>query len=124
MPDKKLKKVHNRMRRRKHIGKKVRGGVGKPRLVVYRSNKHIYAQIVDDVEQKTLAAASTLTKDIAAAIKKAPNKTQKANLVGKQVAKLAKEKKISKIVFDRGGYLYHGRVKALAEGAREEGLEF
>ncbi|MBN2412596.1 50S ribosomal protein L18 [candidate division KSB1 bacterium] len=113
-----------RARRRHHIRKTVRGTAGRPRLVVFRSNKQIYAQIIDDDVQKTLLAASSLTKDIEANIKKAKTKIEKSKVVGKHLAELALKKKISTVVFDRAGYLYHGRVKALAEGAREGGLKF
>ncbi len=93
----------------------------RPRLAVFRSNKEIYAQVVDDVTGKTLAAASSRDKDIASA---KGNKTEKAALVGKAVAEKAKSAGVETISFDRGGYLYHGRVKSLAEGAREAGLKF
>ena len=96
----------------------------RPRLVVFRSNKNIYAQLVDDLNHRTLLTASTLTKDIQDDISKAKNKVEKSAIVGKYLAQSAKDKKIAQIVFDRAGYLYHGRVKALAEGAREGGLEF
>lgn len=108
-------------RRRK---KKVFGSSDKPRLVVFRSLKSIYGQVVDDTNQKTLFGVSTLSKDIKAQIKKAKNKTEQSKIVGQSIAKEAKMKKIKQIVFDRNGYAYHGRVKALAEGAREGGLKF
>lgn len=113
-----------RARRRHHIRKIVHGTSARPRLVVFRSNKQIYAQIVDDDVQSTLIAASSMTKDIEADIKKTKSKIEKAKVVGKHLAELALKKKISSVVFDRAGYLYHGRVKALAEGAREGGLKF
>jgi large subunit ribosomal protein L18 len=119
---KKLKAI--RLRRHKHILKKIQGTPNRPRLVVFRSNKNIFVQLVDDVSRKTLGGASTLTKEIAADVGKAKSKVEKATLVGKEIASLAKKKKISEVVFDRNGYLYHGRVKALAEGAREAGLKF
>ena len=106
------------------IKKKVKGTPERPRLVVYRSLNHIYAQVVDDFSGKTLIAASTLTKDISEEISKAKNKCEKSKIVGKWLAEAANKKKISKMIFDRGGYLYHGRIKALAEGVREGGLEF
>ena len=103
----------NRTRLRKTAG-------GKPRLSVFRSSKNIYAQIIDDVNRVTLASASTLDKDFDGA---AGNK-EAAHKVGKMVAERAKEKGINTVVFDRSGYIYHGRVAELAEGAREGGLEF
>ncbi|MEJ2633774.1 MAG: 50S ribosomal protein L18 [Calditrichia bacterium] len=104
--------------------KKVFGSSERPRLVVFKSQKYMYGQIVDDASQKTLLGASNLSKEIGAEIKKAKNKTEASKVVGKLIAKKAKEKKISRVVFDRNGYAYHGRIKALAEGAREGGLEF
>lgn len=123
MPDRILKKNLARNRRKKHIKKKVKGTPERPRLVVYRSLNHIYAQIVDDLSGRTLVAASTLTKDIAEELSNAKSKCEKSKAVGKWLAHAAKKKKISRIVFDRGGYLYHGRIKALAEGVREGGIE-
>ncbi|NOY59764.1 MAG: 50S ribosomal protein L18 [Calditrichaeota bacterium] len=123
MPDRILGKKLARKRRRKHILKQIRGTKERPRLVVHRSNKHIYAQIVDDDGRRTISTASSLSKDIAAEIK-GVSKVEQAKEVGKLVAKLAAKKKVKSIIFDRAGYLYHGRVKALAEGAREGGLDF
>jgi len=105
------------------IRKKIRGNAERPRLNVFRSLKHIHAQIIDDQKGYTLVSSSTLDKELKEAIK-GLNKTEAARMVGKRIASLAIEKGIKKVVFDRGGYLYHGRVKALAEGAREGGLEF
>lgn len=96
---------------------------GRPRLSVYRSSKNIYAQIIDDAAGKTLAAASTLDKDLRAAIAKGTDKAA-AEAVGKAIAERAVKAGVKDVVFDRGGYLYHGRVKALADGAREGGLNF
>ncbi len=114
------------MRRRRHrrVRKKVFGTADKPRLCVFRSNKHIYAQVIDDTEGRTLAATSTLVeavqKDITDGDKKAA-----AKRVGQEIGRLCLDQKIESIIFDRGGYLYTGgRVKALAEGAREAGLKF
>ena len=111
-----------RAKRKIRIRKKISGTVERPRLVVYRSNLHIYAQIVNDAAGNTLVATSTLTlsKDGTAL---RPNQ-EGATRVGQEIAKLAKEKNISSVVFDRNGYLYHGRIKAVAEGAREGGLQF
>jgi large subunit ribosomal protein L18 len=124
MPDKVAKKKETRQRRHQHFLKHVRGTGERPRLVVFRSAQHIYAQIVDDQQQKTLFSVSTLTKDIQEKLGKAKGKIAQAKLVGMHLAEVAKGKNVIKIVFDRGGYLYHGRVKALADGAREGGLEF
>jgi len=103
------------------IRKKISGVASKPRLSVFRSNSDIYAQLIDDNNGVTLAAASSRQKDIQA--QKAP-KIEKSKLVGAAIATKAKELGISTVVFDRGGYIYHGRVKAVAEGAREGGLVF
>lgn len=103
------------------IRKKVSGVAAKPRLSVFRSNTDIYAQLIDDVNGVTLAAASSREKDIKA--QKAP-KTEKSKMVGAAIARKAGELGIKTVVFDRGGYIYHGRVKAVAEGAREGGLVF
>jgi len=99
------------------------GTTERPRLNVFRSNSQIYAQIIDDTVGKTIVSASTLEKDIQGEIKDL-GKKEAAKVVGKLIAKRAVEKGIKKVVFDRGGYIYHGRVAALAEGAREDGLEF
>ncbi|GAB4336861.1 MAG: 50S ribosomal protein L18 [Calditrichia bacterium] len=104
--------------------KKIFGSTERPRLVVFRSLKHIYGQLVDDDQQKSLLGASSKSKEIAEAVAKAKSKTEVSRLVGKLIAEKAKAKNIEKIVFDRNGYAYHGRVKALAEGAREGGLKF
>ena len=117
-----MTKEEARQRRKVRIRKKIQGNSERPRLVVFRSNMHIYAQIVDDTQGKTLAGTSTL------ALKKAESGAHAnkagAELVGKEIARLAKEKNISSVVFDRNGYIYHGRIKAVADGAREGGLEF
>jgi len=117
-------KIEARERRHGHILKNLRGTGERPRLVVFRSNKHIYAQVVNDLTQTTLFSASTLTKAIRDEVAKAKDKKAQAKLVGKHLAEIAMSKEVKVIVFDRGGYLYHGRVKALAEGAREGGLQF
>ncbi len=110
-----------RQKIRYRIRKKVSGAAVKPRLSIFRSNTDIYAQLIDDSNGVTLAAASSKQKDIQA--QKAP-KIEKSKLVGAAIAVKAKELGISTVVFDRGGYIYHGRVKAVAEGAREGGLVF
>ncbi len=116
-----LTKNERRIRIKSRIRKVVSGTETRPRLAVFRSNKEIYAQIVDDVTGKTIAAASSRDKDI---VKSKGNKTELAALVGKSVGDKAKKAGVETISFDRGGYLYHGRVKSLAEGAREAGLKF
>lgn len=110
-------KKHNRMRN------KIQGTAQRPRLSVFRSEKHIYAQIIDDMTGTTLVAASTVEKDIKASVKATSN-VEAAAAVGTAIAKKAAAKGIEEVVFDRGGFLYHGRVKALAEAAREAGLQF
>lgn len=97
--------------------------IGLPRLSVFRSSKHIYAQVIDDIAGRTLASASSLDKELRATLKSGADRAA-AELVGKQLAKQAKSAGVELVVFDRGGYLYHGRVKALADGAREGGLKF
>lgn len=104
--------------------RKIVGSSDRPRLVVFRSLKYIYAQVVDDSQQKTLFGVSSKSKAVREEIKKAKTPTEASRMVGKLVARIAKDKKIEKVVFDRNGYAYHGRVKALAEGAREGGLQF
>lgn len=104
--------------------KKLHGIAERLRLVVYRSNNHIYAQIVDDVQQRTITGCSSLTPGLREKIASSDGKTAKAKVVGEYIAGLAKEKGITKVAFDRNGRRYHGRVRALAEGARAGGLEF
>lgn len=118
----KISKNESRQHRKIRIRKKVNGTLDRPRLVIFRSNMHIYAQIVNDLEGATLVSASTLSLS-----KKEPGlrcNIKGAIEVGKQIARLAKEKNINKVVFDRNGYIYHGRIKAVADAAREGGLEF
>lgn len=114
-------KAKRRRRIKMSIRKKISGTAEMPRLTVFRSNAAIYAQIVDDVKGITLAAASSASKDFS---KEKMPKIQQAALVGKEIARVAIEAGLSKVVFDRNGYLYHGRVKSLADGAREGGLIF
>ena len=116
----KLTKAKSRRRIHNRIRKKVQGTPSRPRLAVYRSNKAIYCQLIDDLNSVTIAAASSLE----AACKVDGNKVDQSKVVGKTLGERAKAKGIATAVFDRGGYLYHGRVKALAEGARESGLKF
>ena len=116
-------KIVGRERRKLRIRKKVNGTAERPRLSVFRSTKHIYAQVIDDTSGKTLAHASTLSKDLRGTLEE-DNKVDAAKKVGALIAKICKSKKIDRVVFDRNGYLYHGRVSALAQAAREAGLEF
>jgi len=119
---KKNKPRHARIRRHARVRKSISGSAGRPRLAVFRSLQHIYAQVIDDQSGSTLAAASTL--EPANRTDGAGSKSEKAERIGRLLAERAKEKGVSQVVFDRGGFLYHGRVKALAEGARAGGLQF
>ncbi|MBO4819339.1 MAG: 50S ribosomal protein L18 [Firmicutes bacterium] len=119
----KLSRNDNRVARHERVRKQLSGTPEVPRLCVFRSSKNIYAQIIDDVNGKTLVAASTLDKDIKAECAYGGNKAA-AKLVGEKVGKAAVEAGIKVVCFDRGGYLYHGRVQELADGARSAGLEF
>ena len=119
-----LQKAERRERRRRRSKRHAFGTEARPRLVVYRSLSHIYGQLVDDVSGKTLVTASSSEKAIAPKSNKPVAKTELSSMVGKELATRAKKKKISKVVFDRNGFLYHGRVKAFADGAREGGLKF
>ncbi len=116
-------KHRRQLRRRQHVRRHVRGTAERPRLTVFRSSKHIYVQLVDDVQGATLATASSRTKEVRASLKYGGNKNA-ATVIGKKIAEIAKSKGITKVCFDRGHYRYHGRVKALADGAREGGLQF
>jgi len=115
------KKVLRRTKIRKRIRGKIEGTSERPRLSIFRSNKQIYARIIDDLAGVTLASCSSRIKDVSS---QALSKTEQSAQVGKLLAERAKEKGIEQVIFDRGGYKYHGRVKALAEGAREGGLKF
>lgn len=117
------KKTASRDRRHRRVRAKVKGTAQRPRLNVYRSLANIFAQVIDDIDGKTLVSASTIDKEVAKQIGD-KNKVDSAKLVGKILAERAKSAGITAVVFDRGGYRYHGRVAALAEGAREGGLEF
>lgn len=120
-----IKRNNNlRLRSKTRLRKKISGTLEKPRLSVYRSLNQVYAQIIDDSTGNTLVAASSLSKELADELKNAKGKISKSKLVGSLVAKKALEKKITNVVFDRNGYRYHGRIQAVAEGAREAGLKF
>jgi large subunit ribosomal protein L18 len=115
--------IVGRERRKLRIRRKISGSSERPRLTVFRSSKHIYAQVVDDVAGSTIAHASTLSADVRKAAEEA-TKSDAAKKVGAAIAKLLLSKGIDKVVFDRNGYLYHGRIRALADAAREAGLKF
>lgn len=121
-----LKKVNRndtRKKRHQRSRQKISGSFEKPRLNIYRSNNNMYAQIINDISGETLVSASTLDKDIKEKLSSTHNKDA-AKIVGQSVGKKALEKDIKEVVFDRGGHIYHGRIKELAEGAREAGLKF
>jgi len=119
----KIDKNADRLQRHARVRKKISGTAEKPRLAVYRSLSHIYAQVIDDVKGATIVAASTVEKEIAAAVS-GKTKTEAAKIVGAEIAKRAIAKGVETVVFDRGGYIYTGRVSAVADGAREAGLKF
>jgi large subunit ribosomal protein L18 len=116
--------VERRVRRKARIRKKVLGTQVRPRLTIYRSLKHVYAQIVDDSKGLTIASASSLSKELREQAKSAKSELEVCKLVGIAAAKKALEKNVKEVLFDRNGYLYHGRIKAVADGAREGGLKF
>lgn len=113
-----VEKVRSRTRRHRRVRKKVVGTPDRPRLAVYRSNRHVYAQVIDDVSGRTLASASTLI------VTSGEDPVARARAVGKAIADRAKEAGVEKVAFDRGGFQYHGQVRAVAEGARDGGLKF
>ncbi len=117
-------RVKARQRRKKRIRGNIRGSSERPRLCVFRSSRHIYAQIVDDSEGRTLAEASSMSKELRAKIEKGGGSKVGAAVVGSAIAEKALKNGIKKVVFDRNGFLYHGRVKAVSDAAREHGLEF
>ena len=120
---KKADKNANRLQRHKRVRRKITGTTQRPRLCVFRSSNNIYAQIIDDTNRVTLVSASSLEAEVKGAVSHTGNK-EAAKMVGQLVAKKAIEKGITEVVFDRGGYLYHGRIQELAESAREAGLKF
>jgi len=115
--------LQGRERRKLRIRKRISGTPERLRLSVFRSSKHIYAQVVDDTTSKTVAHASTLSKELKGKLE-GLKKVEEAKAVGKLIGEICKSKKIDKVVFDRNGYIYHGRIKALADAAREAGLKF
>ena len=116
-------KDSNRQRRKRRVRKKISGTTERPRLSVYRSNLHIYAQLIDDMTGHTVASASTVDKELKGSVAEM-DKTASAEAVGKLLAERAKQNGFDRVVFDRNGYLYHGRIEAVAKGAREAGLHF
>ncbi|NQT24164.1 50S ribosomal protein L18 [candidate division KSB1 bacterium] len=124
MNEKSSVRTERRKRIKKRIHKKIAGTSERPRLVVFRSLRSIYAQLVDDSSSRTLCSVSSQSKDLKSEVAKAKGKTEAAKIIGKSLAEKAKGLKIEQVVFDRNGFLYHGRVKAVAEGAREAGLKF
>jgi len=120
---KKVNKNKNRQKRHMRMRNKIQGTPERPRLNVFRSSTNIYAQVIDDSQGFTVASASSKDKEIIEKIN-GLNKTEAAKIVGQEVAKKAMDKGVETVIFDRGGYLYHGRVKSLADGARESGLKF
>jgi large subunit ribosomal protein L18 len=116
-----VQRLTGRDRRHRRVRKKVRGTAERPRLSVFRSNRHVYAQVIDDVNRRTLAAASTVETDLRAG---APGTVDAAKKVGQLVGERAKAAGVETVVFDRGGFRYHGRVAGVADGARQAGLEF
>jgi len=124
MRKKTAQKTQGRLRRRRRVRKKIAGDAERPRFTVFRSLKHMQAQIIDDESGRTLVCASTTSKEFQASVKDAKGKVGQSTELGKVIARKAIEVGIKKIRFDRGGYAFSGRVKALAEAAREEGLEF
>ncbi len=117
-------KTEGRIRRKIRVRKKIRGISERPRLCVFRSSRHIYAQLIDDSTGRVIVSASSISKGLAPKMGKDGGNRKGATLVGAAVAELAAKKKIKEVVFDRNGFLYHGRVKALSEAAREHGLKF
>jgi large subunit ribosomal protein L18 len=117
-------KAKRRDKRKAHVRKIITGTLERPRLSVFKSSGQIYAQIINDVDGKTLASASTIDKEVRTQLKDGMTKTAKSELVGNAIAKRAKEANITTVAFDRNGYIYHGRVKALADAARQGGLVF
>jgi large subunit ribosomal protein L18 len=113
-----------RIRRHRRVRTNIAGTAEKPRLVVFRSIRHIYAQVIDDDKGHTLVATSTLEKELKTEVEAAGKPNAVCKLIGKTIAQKALDKGIKQVVFDRGGYIYHGNIKALAEGAREAGLQF
>lgn len=116
-------KVKARLRRQRSIRKRVKGSESRPRLSVFRSTRHMYAQVIDDSTGRTLASASTLSKELKETVD-GKDKKEQAKLVGEAIAKACLAQNITSVAFDRNGFIYHGRVQAVAEGAREGGLDF
>lgn len=124
MRDKHKIKRAKRNRKKGHIRKRISGTADRPRLAVFRSQNNMFVQLIDDVQNRTLTGASTLSPELRDEVAKTKGKAEAAKLVGKAIAEKAAKMKIKSVVFDRSGYLYHGRIRAVAEGARENGLKF
>ena len=119
-----VNKTRKRIQKHRSVRKNIHGTAERPRLAVFKSARNIYAQLIDDDHQKTITGVSTLTKALQDDLAKAKSKRERAEVVGKAIAAKAKELKIEQVVFDRGGFVYHGRIKARADAAREGGLKF
>ncbi len=119
-----VNKTRKRILKHRSVRKNIHGTAERPRLAVFKSARNIYAQLIDDDNQKTITGVSTLTKALQDELAKAKSKRERAAVVGKAIAEKAKELKIEQVVFDRGGFVYHGRIKSLADAAREGGLKF
>ncbi len=117
-------KLEARLKRKKRVRKKIKGTPESPRLTVFKSSKHIYVQAIDDTTARTLVEASSMSKDLRAQVQGKGGHKDGAAIIGESIAKRALEKGINRVVFDRNGFLYHGRIKALAEAARKQGLKF
>jgi len=124
MRDRNTEKQQARTRRKKHIRKVIKGTMDRPRLVVYRSLRNTYVQLVDDTKMTTITGISSLSPSLKEDVSSAKNRMERSQKVGEAVARIAKERGITKVVFDRNGFPYHGHIKAVAEGARKAGLEF
>jgi large subunit ribosomal protein L18 len=124
MRNRSIEKKQARIRRKKHIGKVVRGTKERPRLVVFRSLQNVYAQLVDDVDLVTITGISSLSPGLKEEMSSTKTRMERSTKVGEAIAKIAKERGFSKVVFDRNGFPYHGHIKAIADGARKAGLEF
>jgi len=119
-----ISRAEARQKRKKRVRKNLSGTIERPRLTVFRSSKNIYVQIIDDTTSRTLVDVSSLSRDVRSQITGKSSNKEGASIIGKLIAERALEKGIKKVIFDRNGFLYHGRVKTLAEAAREHGLEF
>jgi large subunit ribosomal protein L18 len=124
MPNRNTEKTQARIRRKKHIRKVVRGTKERPRLVVFRSLRNVYAQLVDDVDMVTITGVSSLSPTLKQDMSSAKTRLERSQKLGEAIAKIAKDRGFTKVVFDRNGFPYHGHIKAIADSARKAGLEF